>query len=96
MTTDELIKDLRDHARIHWNGEMGSECVVDKSLLSEAADRLEELSSVKFCEKYLGVKLRWYQKILLSTMGAGRRRNMLPMWEHLHNLLCGVNESHGK
>ena len=45
MTTDELIRDLRDHARIHWNGKMGSECVVDKSLLSEAADRLEELSS---------------------------------------------------
>lgn len=32
------------------------------------------MSAVKFCEKYLGVKLRWYQKILLSTMEGGRRR----------------------
>ena len=29
---------------------------------------LREINPVKFAEKYLGIKLRWYQKILLRSI----------------------------
>lgn len=45
MRTDrELLELLRKHARTGHPGEMGYECVVDKALLNEVADRVEELA----------------------------------------------------
>lgn len=43
-TNRELIDLLREHSRTGHPGKMGNECVVDKSLLNEVADRLEALA----------------------------------------------------
>lgn len=39
---NELIQELRYHARHSKDGKMGEECVVSKALLADVADRLEE------------------------------------------------------
>lgn len=44
MDDRELVELLRKHSRIGHPGKMGYECVVDKSLLRNAADRLETLA----------------------------------------------------
>ena len=40
--TDELIQELSHHARHSKDGKMGDECTVPKSLLADAADKLEK------------------------------------------------------
>lgn len=41
-SVNELIQELRYHARHSKNGKMDEECVVSKALLADAADKLEE------------------------------------------------------
>lgn len=41
-SVNELIQELRYHARYSKNGKMDEECVVSKALLADAADNLEE------------------------------------------------------
>lgn len=43
MTSDELVKTLREYGRIGENGKMGENCRVPKSILNMAADRIEVL-----------------------------------------------------
>lgn len=39
---NELIQELRYHARHAKDGKMGDECIVPKTLLADAADKLEK------------------------------------------------------
>ena len=51
--TDDLVQELRYHARHSKDGKMGEECVVPKILLAEAAERLERLSKLdKFIDRW--------------------------------------------
>lgn len=53
METTKLVQELRKLARYDENGKMGDECVVNKSLLKDAADRLEQLSKLdEFIDKW--------------------------------------------
>lgn len=52
-SVDELIQELRYHARYSKNGKAGDECIVTKALLTDAAERLEELSKLDgFIDKW--------------------------------------------
>lgn len=44
MSDKELVELLRAYGRTGHPGKMGHECVVEKSLLNEVADRLEALA----------------------------------------------------
>ena len=46
METTEIIRTLREYAVIHPVGRYGPDVRVEKSILTEAADRLEELSEL--------------------------------------------------
>lgn len=47
MTSDELVKQLREYGSKNRNGRMGDECRVPKSILNLAADRIEVLKSAR-------------------------------------------------
>lgn len=47
MTSDELIRRLREHGSTSRNGRMGDECRVPKNILNLAADRIEVLKDVR-------------------------------------------------
>lgn len=50
---NELIQELRYHARHAKDGKMGDECIVPKTLLADVADRLEGLSKLdEFIDKW--------------------------------------------
>lgn len=52
-SVNELIQELRYHARYSKNGKAGDECIVTKALLTDAAERLEELSKLDgFIDKW--------------------------------------------
>ena len=52
-SVDELIQELRYHARYSKNGKAGDEFIVTKALLTDAAERLEELSKLDgFIDKW--------------------------------------------
>ena len=46
LSDKELIERLRKYARVGHPGQAGFECVVEKSFLTEVADRLEQLSAL--------------------------------------------------
>lgn len=48
----ELIQELRCYARHSKYGKIGEECVVPKMLLSDAADKLEELLNNEHTDDY--------------------------------------------
>ena len=57
VTTSGLIQELRYHARYDKNGKMGRECIVPKELLTDVANRLEELSKLdEFIDKWNAIK----------------------------------------
>lgn len=45
MSVGELIEELRRRAGYSKDGKMGEECIVPKTLLADAADKLEKLSN---------------------------------------------------
>lgn len=50
---NELIQELRYHARHSKNGKAGNVCIVPKTLLADAAERLESLSKLdEFIDKW--------------------------------------------
>lgn len=49
---NELIHELRYHARYSKDGKMGEECIVPKALLTDAADKLEQLSDNEYADYY--------------------------------------------
>lgn len=46
LSDKELIERLRQYTRVGHPGKAGFECVVEKSFLTEVADRLEQLSAL--------------------------------------------------
>lgn len=46
LSDKELVERLRKYARVGHPGQGGFECVVEKSFLTEVADRLEQLSAM--------------------------------------------------
>ena len=46
LSDKELVERLRKYARVGYPGQDGFECVVEKSFLTEVADRLEQLSAM--------------------------------------------------
>lgn len=52
LTDRELIELLRAYGRTSHPGKMGRECVVEKILLNEAADRLETLAFAPSVDVY--------------------------------------------
>lgn len=50
--TNELVQELRYYARHGKDGKMGEECIVPKTLLADAAAKLEEFLNNEYADDY--------------------------------------------